>query len=538
MTNMTDASNRLSLGALAGRIFDVVIIGGGVNGASVANHLSAGGYSVLLVEKTDFGSGASSRSSRLLHCGLAGLAPPQGSPWKFLLRPDRLKAGLKSAREMAKARQEFVLTMPEWLPHFTFCYPLHDDDLYSGRQVDLAFKLLEKVGGSRVPLDYKRLSRSETLSHPVGRYLATDGLRGMATFTEYQYDFAERMVVDTLLAAQQNGALSRNYTAATKFQRNGDVWDVTLEDQLSEPAHQATVKGRLMLNLTGAWIDQVNTLNPEPANRRFIQGHKGVHIMVRLPNLLRNFGTFRFTKAEEALLYVIPWRGLHYVGPTDLPYDGSLDDVRPTEQDLEVVLRNFATVLPSIPLSRKDILYAWAGIQPRTFEPHDPHGSWSREFRRVGPATGPQMFALTGATLGRSRMSGRDGLELVKSVISPSGTRGRLNYGAHRRPDASEVPQQRDSDNRIDLADIAYAVEQEQACTIEDVMFRRLGIGWDWDMGRADMGMVAQEMGRLLDWSSDRVEAEKQAYLKLITERYWAAQTDRHEPPRPDTEPK
>ena len=118
---MTNATNRLSLGALAGRIFDVVIIGGGVNGASVANHLCAGGYSVLLVEKTDFGSGASSRSSRLLHCGLAGLAPPQGSPWKFLLRPDRLKAGLKSAREMAKARQEFVLTMPEWLPHFTFC---------------------------------------------------------------------------------------------------------------------------------------------------------------------------------------------------------------------------------------------------------------------------------------------------------------------------------------------------------------------------------------------------------------------------------
>ncbi|MBE2276415.1 MAG: FAD-dependent oxidoreductase [Rhodobacteraceae bacterium] len=519
---MSNEIRRVSLDALAGQSFDIVIIGGGVNGASIANHVSAAGYTTLVVEKGDFGSGASSRSSRLLHCGLNGLAPHGGSPWQFLLHPSQLRAGLKSAREMAQARAEFVRTMPERVRPFTFCYPIYSDGPYAGWQIDIALQALGRIGGTEVPLDYKRLTRAETLAHPVGRHLANQHLlKGMAHFREYQFEFAERMVLDTLLSAQTTGALSRNYTAVTAFRKTVDDWVVTLADQICPEAGPIEVRGKLLMNMTGAWIDRVNGLDPVPPGRDFIQRRKGVHIVLRLPDEMRDFGVYQFGKDDAGTIYVIPWRGMHYVGPTDLPFDGSLDDVKPTEADLEIVLKNFGRLFPSIPVSKKDIVYSWAGIQPRTFEPNDPHGSWSREFHRITPADGPQLFALTGATLGRSRMSGRDGLKLVQSAIAPSGKAGPLDYGAHQRAGrGDEIVHRRNSEDRIDLADIAYAVQHEQACTIEDVMFRRTGIGWDADMGGGCLPLVAREMGRLLNWSETRIEQETQHYLSLLKDRH------------------
>ena len=113
---------RPPLSPIDARRFDVAVIGAGVNGASAAQHLAGAGYSVLLVDKGDFCSGSSSRSSRLLHCGLRYLAPG-GSLWDFAFHPSRLKVALGMARQAMLSRRQFVQTTPERVKPLNFSLP-------------------------------------------------------------------------------------------------------------------------------------------------------------------------------------------------------------------------------------------------------------------------------------------------------------------------------------------------------------------------------------------------------------------------------
>jgi glycerol-3-phosphate dehydrogenase len=148
---------RPPLSAIDGRRFDVAVIGAGVNGASAAQHVAGAGYSVLLVDKGDFCSGSSSRSSRLLHCGLRYLAPG-GSLWDFAFHPSRLKVALGMARQAMLSRHQFVQTSPERVKPLNFHFPLWRDGAYKPWQVDLALRILASLAPGDVPLDVRRIN--------------------------------------------------------------------------------------------------------------------------------------------------------------------------------------------------------------------------------------------------------------------------------------------------------------------------------------------------------------------------------------------
>src|SRR5918993_3103194 len=157
---------RAPLSALDGRSFDVAIIGAGVNGASAAQHLAGAGYSVLLVDKGDYGSGTSSRSSRLLHCGLRYLAPGC-SIWDFALHPSRLRTALSMARQAMLDRRQFVQTAPERTRALNFHFPVWRGGVYQAWQVDLAMRILAALAPSDVPLGQRRLSPDEARRTPL-----------------------------------------------------------------------------------------------------------------------------------------------------------------------------------------------------------------------------------------------------------------------------------------------------------------------------------------------------------------------------------
>src|SRR5580704_10015699 len=129
---------RQQLSELDGREFDVAIIGAGVNGASAAQNLAAAGYSVLLVDKGDFGSGSSSRSTRMMHCGLRYLAPGK-SMFEFVREPRRLRTAVRMARSAMQNRAEFVENTPTRALATNWFYPIYRNGPYSPWQVDLAF---------------------------------------------------------------------------------------------------------------------------------------------------------------------------------------------------------------------------------------------------------------------------------------------------------------------------------------------------------------------------------------------------------------
>ena len=258
-----------SLADIAGRDFDVAVAGAGINGCSAAQQLAAAGYSVLLVDKGDFGSGSSSRSTRLIHCGLRYLAPG-GSPWSFLWHPSRLTTALRMTRQAMVARSEFVTDAEARTRSFVLGFPVYRGAVYKPWQVDLALRIVGRLGPKDVPLERRRLEPDEIARTPLFRDLRDQHrLISVNIFREYQFDWPERVAMDMVLDAERMGAVVRNYTPVTGIEplANGR-WALTLADATDGSA-SGTVTSKVVLNTTGIWIDRVNSLASDRPSARY-----------------------------------------------------------------------------------------------------------------------------------------------------------------------------------------------------------------------------------------------------------------------------
>jgi glycerol-3-phosphate dehydrogenase len=500
---------RMSLTELDGRSFDVVVIGAGANGASAAQHLAATGYDVLIVDKGDYGAGSSSRSSRLLHCGLRYLAPG-GSMWDFVRRPKALAIALRMARQAMASRAQFVTTAPQRVRPLKFCFPIYAAGPYKPWQVSLAMRLLERLGPSSVPLDYQYFRRSEVDAVPLARWLRErDQLCGLAMFREYRFEWPERIVVDTILDAERLGAVARNYTRATGLGREGERWRLTLADQLESGA-EAVVTGRIVLNMAGVWIDQVNAAAGTAAKRR-INGTKGAHIVVRLPPECADYGIATINRAGEPF-YCIPWRGLHFFGPTETLYDGDPDDVRPLDDEIEWLIDEANYMLPALRLRREHILFSWAGVRPLGADPEFPKGKRSREVHDLTFDGLPGVYAMSGGPIMTHRSAGAELAALVARRIPPSRGPQEPSFEARSFADNQNSPPLCDDDTTIKLADLFFAARHEQVGTLIDLLFRRVGVGWSAGMGYDIAEKAAEAVAAELRWDRRRIAQEVERY--------------------------
>jgi glycerol-3-phosphate dehydrogenase len=508
---------RNPLAALDGRAFDVAVIGAGVNGASAAQHLAAAGYSVCLVEKGDFGSGSSSRSSRLLHCGLRYLAPG-ASIWDFARHPDRLAVALRMARQAMQCRSQFVTATPERARSLNFCFPIYRDGPYRAWQVDLAFRTLSALGPKTVPLDYRMLEPAAIRGTPLVKWLREpERLVRVAMFREYQFEWPERIAVEAALDAERMGAVVRNYTAAERLERLADGgWRIRLADAL-EQGQAATVSARLVLNTAGIWIDEVNR-RAVGAGRpgRKITGTKGVHIMVRLPPECRNHGIATLNRLHEGF-YCVPWRGLHYFGPTETLYEGDIDDIRPLEEEVDFLLGEANHLLPALALKRSDVLFAWAGVRPLTYDPALlPQGKRSRELHDLGREGMPDVLALTAGPIMTHRSAGAELARAVSGRIQPSGRAQALSHAARLFPENQNSPPLLEDYTAVKLADLRHAAQHEHVTNLVDLLFRRTGAGWTASMAAGAAERAAREVAGVLGWSEGRIAAEVAAYRAYL----------------------
>lgn len=476
---------RPDISELDGQRFDVVIIGGGVNGASAAQHLAAAGYRPLLVDKGDFGSGASARSSRLLHCGLRYLAPGR-SLFDFVRHPSRLVTALRMARLAMQARDEFVRTSPARTDSMMLHFPIYRDGPYRSWQLDAAFALLARLGKD-VPLEYRRMSPQEARAHPmVGGLRDLDSLAGVAAFREFQFDWPERIGLDAVLDAERLGARARNYTQARLAAHSPDGgWTVELTDMLGD-APPVRVHGALVLVMSGVWIDDL-LREASPSARRKIFGTKGCHIVVKLPDACAGSGIATLNSRNEPL-YCLPWKQYHYFGPTETAYEGDPDRVFVTPEEADDLLVEANRLLPGLRLTAADVRMTWAGVRPLTYDPHVPFGNRSRVIHDLAEDGLPNAFAMTAGPVMTHRSAGREMTQLVAQRLTPARAPQPPNYMPALRTGA------------------------EHAATLADEIFRRRGLAWTGPVSSDGLTVAANELGAMLGWDEARILQERRRF--------------------------
>ena len=503
MVNSSQTIDNFS--CLSGRKFDIVVIGGGIVGSSSAREAAAAGFSVLLIEKSDFASGASSRSSRLLHCGLRYFEAPR--PFHYFFRhPGRFAAALRMARQAMLARREIVLTTAERTVPLVFAFPVYRNGPYTPFQVDMAFRLLGRLAPADVPLDYKLLKAAEMRTNPMVAALARqEELVGAAQFTEYQFNWPERLCIDAVLDARQAGAEAVNYTQARIGPVEGDLRTVHLENSAGS---KIQVKARRVLTMAGVWIDKVlQQANPGIPRKTF--GTKGAHIVVRLPDKYRRHGVSTLNSHGEPF-YCIPWHDLHYIGPTETPFDGDPDNVYASSDDVNFILEETSSLFPGLNITGKqDVVSTWAGVRPLTYNANFPKGDRAKTLHDLTEDGMPGVYAMTAGPIMSHRISGREVLQQLQSEIEPSGLPATMTYAPHLplvNTNTSALTAALDTNYH--LADVRQAVRNEQARTLHDVLYRRTGLGWRHKFDDDEVIAVADIMAEELAWSQEHRDIE------------------------------
>jgi glycerol-3-phosphate dehydrogenase len=456
---------RSHLSGLSGKRYDVAVIGGGINGTATAARLSRRGYDVVLIDQGDFGSGSSSRSSRHLHCGLATLSYAKDA--KGLGKKLEYVVG---ARQMLRFRAEALRDFPEKIKPREFFIPVFAEDKLPNWQFDMAFGLLSLLSGFKAELGYRRHDPKRR-SVPILRHFRP-GLTSATSFVDMIYDVPERLCVDLALDAESAGADIRNYTRLVAGQPTGGGWQLTLADSFS-PEEIVEVSARMVLNLTGVWSDGVNARLASPKGVT-VTPNKGCHIAVRLPDEFADRGIMR-RNAVGHVFMCSPWRGLHVIGPTETPYTGSLDSVAPNDDDVESLLHEANSLMPGLKLSKRDIVFKWAGLRPASFEAGNPRGAWTREFHDLSPR--PEAPAL-GLSWGRISHHADTADRLVGMVVRKLGP-------APRKGDLRALRKKSEPE------DLTNIIATEYPMTVADVLFRRTGHGWDSDLGLSRAQEVA-----------------------------------------------
>jgi D-erythritol 1-phosphate dehydrogenase len=318
-------------------LFDLLVVGGGVNGAGIARDASGRGLRTLLVEKDDLAQGTSSRSGKLVHGGLRYL-----EYYEFRL-----------VREALIEREVLLRAAPHIIWPMRFVLP-HSPEQRPRWLVRLGLLLYDRLGGrERLPatrsLDLRR--------DPEGAPIRRDFTRGFE-YSDCWVDDA-RLVVLNAVAAARRGATVLPRTALAAARRDGAVWRAELHDQ--ETGQRRTVTARAIVNAAGPWVEEIIGRSGANASRR-VRLVKGSHLVMR--KFWDGPQAYLLQNDDKRVIFVNPYEGdLALVGTTDVPFEGRTDDVAIGEDEIAYLIRVLNRYFKR-ELTRADIVHAFSGVRP------------------------------------------------------------------------------------------------------------------------------------------------------------------------------
>lgn len=551
---------------------DLLVIGGGINGAGIARDAARRGLSVAVVEMGDLATGTSSRSSKLVHGGLRYL--------------EQLEFSL--VFEAVSERRILLDIAPHLVDPLGFVFPVYRGDRRSLRTIGAGMVLYEGLSLFRSPKRHRKLSPAQ-LADEVPP-LRQDGLTGAQLYYDCSTDDA-RLTLETALDAVHVGAVVVTYAKASELRRDDDgrITGVVIQDVLSGETKE--VQAGAVVNATGPWTDLTLRALGSGGDKPLLRTTKGIHFVISQAKLPLPHAVVCFHPDDGRILFAIPWGDATYVGTTDTDFEGDPADCWADRDDVDYLLACLAHYFPEHPLTDEDVQCTWAGLRPlmrpvAKNEEEVDESAVSREHQVVVAQDG--MITIAGGKLTTYRLMSKEVVDTAVKLLKMSGTLTRKL--ADPRTDEEPLPgavNWPEDDNhaavaariedvgggRVDdrtarlLADtygmrgadvarltrrepglarplvqgrpeieaqVVWAVHNELAATVSDVMVRRTQLYYRAaDQGLKAARAVGEIMGRLLDWDAAEVERQVAAYADEVgRSRAWRSQA-----PTPKPEP-
>jgi glycerol-3-phosphate dehydrogenase len=513
--------------------FDVLVVGGGITGAGVALDAATRGLRTALVERDDFASGTSSKSSKLVHGGL-----------RYLQNGD-----VRLVYEALHERQRLLRNAPHLVAVLPFMIPVLTKDGVISRKIarglGSAMWMYDLTGGWRIGKRHRRLRADAAFAH-----LPTMPRERLASAYLY-YDAATddaRLTLAIVRTAARHGAVVANRSRVTSFTRDGDGridGAVVVADD-----HELTVRARVVVCAAGVWTDEVRTLD-EAADPDSIRPAKGIHLTVPWDKVRNDIAVVIPVPRDKRSLFVVPWGPRPdgtfehtYVGTTDTDYDGPLDDPQCTADDVAYVLGALNHAITT-GVTTDDVTGQWAGLRPLVKAAASGRTADLSRWHQVA-ASDAGLIRITGGKLttyrgmasdtvdavqralgrrGRSRtknlkLIGADGYKVVPTGGADAHLAGR--YGT----EAVEVKALIAFDPSLAeplvpglpylRAEAVHAARHEMATTLEDVLARRTRAHlFNRHASLAAAPAVAALVGAELGWDADEIERQVADYRSV-----------------------
>jgi len=555
-----------ALARLASETFDVLVIGGGITGAGVALDAASRGLRTALVEKDDFASGTSSKSSKLIHGGLRYL---QQNEYRLVY-------------ENLAERQRLLDNAPHLVTPLPFLIPLFGKSGVVNKSVARVYRtalwLYDLTGGVRIGRRHEKVTREQALAHMPT--LRADRLVAGFLYWDARSDDSRLTLTVLRTAVLDHGATAANHTRVTGLvsDTSGTVRGATVAPDGGEPFD---IRATVVVNAAGVWSDEVRTFD-EHHDPHSIRPAKGIHITVPEEAFPCDIAAVIPVKEDKRSIFAVSWGDQVYLGTTDTAWDGPLDDPSCTPEDVDYIL-GAANAISTRQLTRADITGIWSGLRPllapeQKGASHERTADLSRRHTVRTSAGG--LITVNGGKLTTYRKMAEDTVDAVADGLG----RGRLacrtkslrlhgapwsgrvvpqagGAGANVRPDPSDPVGSRTAhlsgrfgteagavlalaDGRPELleplvaglpylrVEALWAVRHEMARSVSDVLDRRTQSSYrDARAAARAADAVAGLIGPELGWDDDRIAAEAAAYATGVRAQLVRAGLD------PDAEP-
>lgn len=531
-------TRRESLEQAQGKTFDLLIIGGGIVGAGIAHDATNRGMSVLLIDKEDFGSGTSSKTTKLIHGGLRYLE----------------QMHFRLTRELCQERGLLESLAPHLVRDLSLVLPILRNKKFFGLKAGLGLTLYDALSGHIAGSKrHENLSRHAVLE--CSPFLDPNEILGGLRFHDCVTDDS-RLVIEVLKTAQSNNAVLINYVEAQEIEIDGKKKTLVCRDRIK--GQNLNFSFHTCINATGVWSDELNK-KLDSNWKSNVKPAKGIHIVVPYSALETNTALF-LPSPDNRYVFLVPWQKALMIGTTDTNYKGSLDNPLPELEEIDFLLSVVNHYTKRSKLKREDVIAAWAGLRPLVDEGESESGGTANMSREHKIFEGPhQTIGIVGgkltnfrilaqhvvekalgqfseqdrgkfkaSTTERVMLGGYDSREDYLTQVAIVSTKARTlglepatidhlisSYGACAEQVLDLVQADESLSKRICsefppiMAEVIYTIKNEMAISLSDILFRRIRLGLVHQGQALDaVPKVARLVQNMLGWDDARTMAE------------------------------